>query len=203
MPDILDRDAIEAALASCKLWHPAEKVAAAAAPIITAYRDIAPLGARLLALPPRFSPAHAEVFLLLRHLAETLGGLRPQARLVLEAFAQKPEPKTLAPEFTVPLLLARTIEHCDALEPVAALPETARSLFPLHLAQIIGAAQDLAAHEAWLVTTRQGADQLAAFLWKLAYSLELDIARAHLFDHSASEPGVLTLIDEVLGRREA
>ncbi len=198
-PERLQRDRIEAGLAGLTLWHPASEVAAAALPILALYREIAPLGERLLALPPQFVPAHAEVLMLLRHLAESLGGLRPQARLIMEAFAAEPEAKS-TPDFASRDTLARMITCLDGLAPVAALPESARTLFPLHLAEIAGTAREFAAYEEWIAGTKQGTDQLAQFLWKLAASLEHDLAHAHIFDRCASEPGVLTLIDAVLGK---
>ena len=193
----LTSDAIEAVLAGLKLWHPARTVAAAALPILALHREIAPLGERLIALPPQFTPAHAEVLLLLRHLAESLGGLRPQARLIMEAFAAEPAAAE-EPEFACHDFLAHMIVRLDVLAPVAALPANARALFPLHLAEIAGAARNFAAHERWLAGAQRGADQLAPFLWKVAASLEHDLARAHIFDRCAGEPGVLTIIDAVL-----
>jgi len=196
-PERLQRETIEAGLAGLTLWHPPADVAAAALPIIALYREIAPLGERLLDLPPQFAPAHVEVLLLLRHLAESLGGLRPQAQLIMEAFAAEPEAKS-TPDFASRDTLPRMITCLDDLAPVAALPDGARSLFPLHLAEIVGTARKFAAYEEWLAGTKQGTNQLALFLWKLAASLEYDLARTHIFDRCASEPGVLTLIDTVL-----
>jgi hypothetical protein len=224
-PEDLSRD-----LAPLRLWREKEAVAEAAIQLLRAYREIAPLGRRLVSLPPVWTSAHEEVLLLFRHVAETLGELRPSALLVMEAFADRPETtppdasegreaqaahgSALAPAFAEPAgdarlpnfeppeLLAAMIEHLDALAPVAALCEADRSLFPVHVAEISAEAEAMIALEAWLLKQANRAAWTPSFLWKLAASLEHHLAHAHIFDRSESEHGVLTIIDRVLGGPE-
>ncbi len=185
-----------------ELWREQTEVARCAVQLLEIYREIAPLGRRLLQLPPAWTDAYPEVLLLFRHLAETLGGMRPQARFILEAFAEEPEDIEL-PEFAPRDLLASMIRHLDELDRVADLTEEERSLLPLHLAEIAGEAEEISELEKWLSDSEERAEKLPAFLWKLGTSLEYHLARSHIFDKSKSELGVLTIIDRLLEMKNA
>ena len=197
MDERLSREMLLADLAGVELWRPAEDVAAAAVALTPVWRKLAPLGRRILTLPPRWSPAHHEHFLLLHHLVESLGDLRPQARVILSAFAHAP-PEGEIPIYAPMALLADMIRCLDPLDRVAALPEGWRALFPLRLFQVVSAAEEIASLERWVAGRSGRAAFVPTFLWKLAALLELDLAPNHIFDRSAGEPGLLKLLAAVL-----
>jgi hypothetical protein len=197
----LDREDITRDLNPVSLWREKEEVADAALGLLSVYREIEPLASRLLAFPPAWTAAHEEVLLLLRHLAETLTERRPQARTILRAFGEPPAEPAL-PDLAPPGLLAEVIDRLDRLEPVAALPENERSLFPLHVAELAGAAKELVALERWLVENPDRAPYTPLFLWKLAASVEENLVRSHIFDRGHGERGLLSIIDRLIGRDE-
>ncbi len=184
-------------LAQHHLWRASEEVAEAAIQLLRIYREIDPLAKRLLTLPPTWTAAYEEVFLLFRHLAESLGGLRSQARVILQALGENPGDPDL-PDYAPKKLLAQVITRLDNLEAVTPLSESERSLLPLHVAEIAAEATEAVRLEAWLVNQENRQAHTPAFLWKLASSVEHHLARSHIFDRCDSERGVLTLIDRLL-----
>ena len=198
---MLDAADIVRDLARLTLWVKDEDVAAAAVRLLEIYREVTPLGQRLLTLPKAWAPAYEEVLLLLRHLAENLGSLRPEARLILRAFGGDTGGATL-PDLSPADLLARMIEHLDHLEPVAALPDSDRSLFSLHMAEVAGEAEEVTRLEAWLLDREDRPKYTPAFLWRLGASVDHNLARSHIFDRSKGEHGLLSIIDRLMAAPE-
>ena len=168
----LDKDTLVADLAGRSLWRDASAVADAAVGLMTVFREIAPVGRRLRSLARVWSPAYEETLLLLRHLAASLGEMRAEARLILQAVGEPPADVAL-PAFASDTLLADMIRQLDALEPVASLPEDARSLLPLHVAELVRAGDEFSQLEVWLVAHPERAKYVPSFLCKLGATVEL------------------------------
>ncbi len=189
---------LERDLSMLHLWREPREVARAAFRLLQIYTAIAPLGRRLIDLPSSWSDAHREVLLLFRHLAEELGNLRPEARCVLLALGEQPEDPDLPPP-AADDFLALMINRIDRLAPVHRLGEAERSLLPLHLAETASEAEAVVGFAEHLAANEEREKLLRPFLWKLGASLEYHLARSHIFDRSAQEPGLLSCLDRLLG----
>jgi hypothetical protein len=195
--DVFTPETIAAAIGGLPTHGNKDEIAEAGHRLLCIYREIPPLARRLLALPNVWSPAHGEVLFLFRHLADSLGALRPEAQTLLAAFGEAPS-ATGMPEDLRPDLLASMIQQLDHLEPVAKLAEADRSLLPLHLAEIAAYAEEIARLEAHLAQDTDRYAFLPALLWRAGAALEFDLARSHIFDRSDGERGLLTILGRIL-----
>ncbi len=194
---LLSTEELISDLAGIYLFREVEDVAHAASTLLEAYRKIAPFGKRLLSTPPSWVPVHRELFLLLQYHAGQLEKLLGEARTILQGFGRQPEKKEL-PRFRSDAMLSDLIQHFDQWEPIRALPDNRRSLFPLHTSELIQTAKQARHREKWISEQPDRSEYVPFFLWETAASLAENLYCPHLTDKSSEEPGLLSLLTELI-----
>lgn len=185
-------------LQSMALSRDGTETVQAALRLLAIYRSLAPLGERVLALPPAWGPGHGELFFLFKHHAEDLSQRRPDAQLIKTALGGGPPACSPLPVVEAGDLLARMNRLLDGFAPVQALTDSDRVMLPLHVTEILAASEAIAQQEAWLMTRPDRPRFMPLFLWTLADTLTDNLYCPHLVDKSAGERGAVAILEDLL-----